>query len=313
MIFGHFGAGDRGDELRAVLGDAAGLVALTDHEARDVLQEEQRHAALRAELDEMRALERAVGKEHAVVGENADQHPREPGEAGDERRPVARLEGVELRAVDEARDDLVRVDLLAQIERRDPHQLLGRIERLDRLHPFDRALRRAIEVADRAARQRQRVRVVARERVGDARHAGVQIAAAEVLGADRLAGRGFHQRRPGEKDRALLLDDDRLVRHRRNIGAARGAGAHDHGDLGDSGRGHARLIVEDAAEVLAVRKHLGLVRQIGAAGIDQIDAGQTVLRRDFLRPQMLLHRHRIVGAALDGRVVGDDHRLAAMR
>ena len=76
--------------------------------------------------------------------------------------------------------------------------------------------------------------------------------------------------------------------------------------------GHARLIEEDAAEMLAVREHLGLVGQIGAAGIDQIDARQTVLRRDLLRPQVLLHRHRIVGAALDGRVVGDDHRLPAM-
>ena len=130
----------------------------------------------------------------------------------------------------------MRVDLLAQIERRDAHQLLGRIERLDRLRPFDRALRRAVEVADRAAGERERMRVVARERVGDPRHAGVQIAAAEVFGADRLAGRGFHQRRPGKKDRALLLDDDRLVRHRRNIGAARGARPHDHGDLGDSRR-----------------------------------------------------------------------------
>ena len=27
---------------------------------------------------------------------------------------------------------------------------------------------------------------------------------------------------------------------------------------------------------------------------------------------MLLHRHRVIGAALDGRVVGDDHDLAAL-
>ena len=140
----------------------------------------------------------------------------------------------------------------------------------------------------------------------------MQIAAAEFLGADRLAGRRLDQRRPGEKDRPLLLDDDRLVGHRRNIGAAGGAGAHDDGDLRDPGRRHARLVVEDAAEMLAIRKHLGLMGQIGAAGIDQIDAGQTVLRRDLLRAQMLLHRHRIIGAALDRRIVGDDHRLAAI-
>ena len=77
-------------------------------------------------------------------------------------------------------------------------------------------------------------------------------------------------------------------------------------------RRHPRLIVEDAAEMLAVGKDLGLMGQIGAAGIDQIDAGQTVLRRDLLRAQVLLHGHRIIGAALDGRIVGDDHRLPAV-
>ena len=118
------------------------------------------------------------------------------------------------------------------------------------------------------------MRVVARQRVGDAGDAGVQIAAAEVLGADRLAGRGFDQRRAAEEDRALVLDDDRLVGHRRHIGAAGRAGAHHHRDLRDARRRHARLIVEDAAEMLAVGKHLGLMRQIGAAGIDEIDAGQ---------------------------------------
>ena len=138
----------------------------------------------------------------------------------------------------------------------------------------------------------------------------MQVAAAELLGRDRLAGRGFDQRRAAEEDRALALDDDRLVGHRRDIGAAGGAGAHHHRDLGDALRRHARLIVEDAAEMVAVGEDLGLVRQVGAAGIDEIDAGQTVLFGDLLRAQMLLDRHRIIGAALDGRIVGDDHRLA---
>ena len=72
-----------------------------------------------------------------------------------------------------------------------------------------------------------------------------------------------------------------------------------------------RLVEEDAAEMFAVGKDLGLVRQVGAAGIDQIDAGQPVLARDLLGAQVLLHGHRIVGAALDRRVVADDHAVAA--
>jgi hypothetical protein len=63
--------------------------------------------------------------------------------------------------------------------------------------------------------------------------------------------------------------------------------------------------------MVAVGEHLGLVGQVGAAGIDQIDAGQVVLFGDLLRPQVLLHGHREVGAALHRRIVGDDHDLAA--
>ncbi len=64
--------------------------------------------------------------------------------------------------------------------------------------------------------------------------------------------------------------------------------------------------------MLAVREDLGLVRQVGAAGIDEIDAGKPVLQGDLLRPQVLFHRHRVVGAALDGGIIGDDHHLASL-
>ena len=72
---GHARRGDGGDHLGAVLGDAAGLVVAADHEAGDVLQEQQRDAALVAQLDEVRALERRLAEQHAVVGEDADRVP----------------------------------------------------------------------------------------------------------------------------------------------------------------------------------------------------------------------------------------------
>ena len=76
-----------------------------------------------------------------------------------------------------------------------------------------------------------RVLVVGGEMIGDAGDAGVHVAAAELLGGDLLAGRRLHQRRAAEEDRAGAAHDDVLVAHRRHVGAARRARAHDHGDL----------------------------------------------------------------------------------
>ena len=63
--------------------------------------------------------------------------------------------------------------------------------------------------------------------------------------------------------------------------------------------------------MIAVGEDLGLVRQVRSAAVDQIDAGEAVLLGDLLRAQVLLYREGIVSAAFDGRVVADDHHLAA--
>ena len=116
----------------------------------------------------------------------------------------------------------------------------------------------------------------------------------------------LHERRSAEEDRARALDDDRLVGHRRHVGAARRARSHDHGDLRNALGRHARLVEEDPPEVIAIGKDLGLQRQKRAARIDQVDARQPVLERDLLRAHVLLDGDRVVGAALDRRIVGDD-------
>jgi hypothetical protein len=153
--------------------------------------------------------------------------------------------------------------------------------------------------------------IVLRVVVGDAGDAGMHFGAAELLRRHHLAGRRFHRAAAAEEDRALSLDDHRLVRHRRHVGAAGGARAHHAGDLRDAGRRHVGDVVEDAAEVLAVGEDVVLLGKEAAARVDEVDARQAVLRRDLLRAQVLLHRHRVIGAALDGGVVGDDHALAA--
>ena len=251
-------------------------------------------------------------EQDAVVGDDADRHAVQAREAGDQRRPVARLELVEARAVDDARDHLAHVVRLPRVLRDDAVDLLRVVERLLARLVRHRLGLAAIEAGDDAARDRQRMAIVVGEVVGDAREARVHVAAAELLGADDLADRRLHQRRPAEEDRALVLDDDRLVAHRRHVGAARRARAHDDGDLGDPLRAHVGLVEEDPAEVLAIGEDLVLARQERAAGVDEVEARQAVLQRDLLRAQVLLHRHRVVGAALHRRVVGDDHAFLAV-
>ena len=147
--------------------------------------------------------------------------------------------------------------------------------------------------------------------IDDAGDPGVHIAAAEFLGADHFAGGRLHQRRAAEKDRALVAHDDGFVAHRRHVRAARGARTHDHGDLRNAGRRHVGLVVEDAAEVFGVGKHFVLARQVRAARIHEVDAGQPVFFGDALRAQVLLDGDRVVRAALHRRVVADDHAFAA--
>ena len=148
--------------------------------------------------------------------------------------------------------------------------------------------------------------------VGDAGAACVHVRAAELLCGDVLPGRRLHERRPADEDRSGAAHDDRLVAHRGHVRAACGARAHHRRDLRDPRSGEVRLVEEDPPEVVAVGEHLVLQREERAAGVDEVDARQAVLRSDLLGAQVLLHGQREVGATLDGRVVRDDHAVAAL-
>jgi hypothetical protein len=140
----------------------------------------------------------------------------------------------------------------------------------------------------------------------------MHVGATQLLSSDLLAGRGLHQRRPGQEDCAVAAHDHGLVAHRRDVRAACRTGAHHRRNLRDALGRHLRLVVEDAPEVVAVGEDVGLERQEGAAGVHEIDAGQAVLLGDLLRAQVLLDGHGEVCAALDRRVVGDDHTLLSL-
>src|SRR5262249_44493043 len=120
-----FSGGDGGDHLRAVLGDALVLVALADHEAGDVLQEHEWDLAAAAHLDEVGALDGALGEQDAVVGEDADGIAHDPRESTDERRAVSGLELVEAAAIDDAGDDLADIVGAAEVRRDDAVDVTG--------------------------------------------------------------------------------------------------------------------------------------------------------------------------------------------
>ena len=294
-----------------MLGDPLRFGLLPDHEAGDVLQEQQRDVALAAQLDEVRAFLRRIAEQDAVIGDDADWIAVDVREAGDQRGAVELLELVELGTVDETGDHLAGIVGFLQVGADDAVQLLGRVERGDRRTQGRGRLFAPVQVGDAAAGDLQRMGIVLGIVIGHAGGAAVHIGTAQILGADHLAGGGFDQRRAGQEDGALVAHDDRLVGHRRHIGPAGGAQPHHHGDLRDPLGGHARLVVEDAAEVIAIRKHLVLLRQVGAAGVDQVDAGQVVTFGDLLGAQVFLRRQRVVGPPLPGGVVGDDHALDA--
>ena len=90
------------------------LVALADHEAHDVLEKEQRNAALAAEFDEVCALEGGFGEENAVVGEDADEMAVDPRKARHQCGPEAGFELFERALVHDARDELPRRDRFAE-------------------------------------------------------------------------------------------------------------------------------------------------------------------------------------------------------
>ncbi len=138
----------------------------------------------------------------------------------------------------------------------------------------------------------------------------MDIRSAEIFSADIFTSCGFDERRSAEEDGACAFDDDGFVAHRRDVRAARRATAHDRRDLRNLFSGHVRLIVEDATEMIDVGKDFILQGQERAARIDEIQAGQMILFGDLLGAQMFLDRHREVGAAFDGGVVGDDEHFA---
>jgi hypothetical protein len=100
-----------------------------------------------------------------------------------------------------AGDDLADVEGVRGVAGNTPSSSSG-VQRLARLAQCG-SMACAIEIADRLARDLERVLLVLGEVVGDAGDARVHVGPAELLGGHDLAGGGLHERRPAEEDRAV--------------------------------------------------------------------------------------------------------------
>src|SRR5215470_10751399 len=179
---------------------------------------------------------RALAEQDPVVGKDADRETVDMGEAANERLPIERLELLELGSVDDARDHVANVVGRARVRGHDAVEVVRREQRLLRLADLQKWMLQPVEAGDDAARDADGVTVVGGVIVGDAGLPAMHVGAAQLLCAHVLPGRRLHQRRPAEEDRALIAHDDALIRHRRYIGAAGGAGAHHDRDLGNAER-----------------------------------------------------------------------------
>ncbi len=140
----------------------------------------------------------------------------------------------------------------------------------------------------------------------------MHIRTTELFSGDLLPSRGFHQWRATKKNRPGSFHDDGFIGHRRDIRTSSGAGAHHCCDLRDLKGGHLCLVVEDPPEMLSVREDLVLHGEERTARVDQVDAGEVVLHSDLLGTKVFFHCDRVIGAAGDGRVIGDDEDFSSM-
>ena len=157
-----------------------------------------------------------------------------------------------------------------------------------------------VEPGDDLPAEAERVALVVGEVVGQPGDAGVHLGAAERLVVGLLAGRHLHQRRAAEEDLRPLADHHHVVAHARHVRAAGGGVAEDQRDGRDAGRGQPGQVAEDPP---ARDEDLRLGRQVGAAGLDQVDQRQPVLprrcraaRKDFFTVHGLLAPPRTVGS-----------------
>ncbi len=302
--------GDGVDHHRPVLDDAPLLVLLADHVARRVLEEQQGDVDLVGQLDELGRLVGFLGEEHAaVVGQHPDRIAVDRRPPGHQAGAVERLELVEPGAVDDPGEHLAGIEGHLRVGGGDPEQLLGIVDGLVGGHRGARALLAPVEAADDLAPDPNGVELVGGELVGEAGDPGVHRGAAELLVGRFLAGRHLDQGRAPEEDLGALLDHHDVVAHARHVCAPCGRVAEDERNGGERGRRPPGEVAEGPS---TGDEQLCLRREVGAARLDQVDRGKTVLERDVGATCAFPEREGVHRAAPHRRVVRRDEAFGAL-
>src|SRR5262249_45564232 len=106
--------------------------------------------------------------------------------------------------------------------------------------------------------------------IGHSGNPAMHVRAPKLFCRDLLPGRSLDERGTDEKYRALIAHDDSFVAHCRDVRSPRSTRSQDGRYLVNSGARHARLVVENAAEMITVREDFGLQRKKGSAGVDKV-------------------------------------------
>src|SRR5690606_19997430 len=173
--------GHRCHHLGAVPGNPFVFVFATHHETGDVLQEDQRNAALAAQFDEVGAFLGGFRKQDAVVGDDAYRHAVDMGESGHQRRAEACLEFIEFGAVDDTGDDFAHVVGFAGVGGNDAVEFGRVIPGFDHLAQCQLRGFLPVQSCNGFAGECQRMQVVVGQVIGHARQPGVHVAAAQIL------------------------------------------------------------------------------------------------------------------------------------
>jgi len=145
-----------------------------------------------AQLYEVRALERALGEQNPVVGDDTDRVTVDMRKAADQGLAVARFEFVQLGAIDDACDHLADIERLARVLRNHAVQFVSGVLGFAWCLQRERYVFLAVETGDDVARDRQRMRVVLGVVIGHARDGRMDVRTAERFSIHYFAGGGFH-------------------------------------------------------------------------------------------------------------------------